>query len=102
MGRRTINRHELRAQVEAAEALGIPNKPAPVPRSRPTTDRRPKPQAQARMRVVWAVCDVGGRTVATFDYPEKAQAEAKAAALKTAGKGLHFVRSLKEPMLPND
>ena len=50
------------------------------------------------MRVVWAVCDVGGRTVATFDYPDKADAEAKAAELKARGKGEHFVRSVKEPM----
>ena len=50
------------------------------------------------MRVVWAVCDIGGRTVATFDYPRKADAEALAAALKAKGKGSHFVRSVKEPM----
>jgi hypothetical protein len=50
------------------------------------------------MRVVWAVCDVGGRTVATFDYPSKAEAEALAAKLKGQGKGMHFVRSVKEPI----
>ena len=53
------------------------------------------------MRVVWAVCDVGGRTVATFDYPNKADAEALVARLKTQGKGTHFVRSLKEPIQPD-
>ena len=52
------------------------------------------------MRVVWAVCDVGGRTVATFDYPSKAEAEALVARLKAQGKGTHFVRSIKEPMQP--
>jgi hypothetical protein len=50
------------------------------------------------MRVVWAVCDIGGRTVATFDYPNKADAEALAAQLKARGKGEHFLRSVKEPM----
>ena len=50
------------------------------------------------MRVVWAVCDLGGRTVATFEYPRKEEAEACAAALKAKGKGNHFVRSVKEPM----
>ena len=50
------------------------------------------------MRVVWAVCDVGGRTVATFDYPCKADAEALVAKLKSQGKGTHFVRSVKEPI----
>jgi hypothetical protein len=50
------------------------------------------------MRVVWAVCDLGGRTVATFEYPNKAGAEAMAADLKAKGKGAHFVRSIKEAM----
>ena len=48
--------------------------------------------------MVWAVCDVGGRTVATFDYPQKAEAEALIAKLKGQGKGTHFVRSVKEPI----
>ncbi len=103
MGRRIVNRRELRAMAEAAEAMGISNEPAPAPKARSTpAERRPKPQAMPRMRVVWAVCDVGGRTVATFDYTAKALAEAQAAALKARGKGMHFVRSVKEPMGPGD
>ncbi len=61
-----------------------------------TSARLQSYQAVPRMRVVWAVCDVGGRTVATFDYTAKA--EAQAAALKARGKGMHFVRSVKELM----
>ncbi len=97
MGRRPRNRLELRAEAERAEALGLNTPPEKKPRADPT-ERRPKPSPAARMRVVWAVCDIGGRTVATFDYPEKAAAEARAAELKARGKGEHFVRSLKEPM----
>lgn len=97
MGRRPLNRLELRAAAEAAEALGLNTPPEKKPRSAPA-ERRPKPAAAARMRVVWAVCDIGGRTVATFDYPQKADAEAHAAQLKAKGKGEHFVRSVKEPM----
>ncbi len=99
MARRTLNRRELRAAAEAAEAMGIKDEtPASRAPARPREDRRPKPVATARMRVVWAVCDVGGRTVATFDYPQKADAEALVARLKAQGKGTHFVRSLKEPI----
>jgi hypothetical protein len=97
MARRTLNRHELRAAAEAAEALGLNTPPEKKPRSEPT-ERRPKPAPQARMRVVWAVCDLGGRTVATFEYPRKEEAEALVAALKAKGKGNHFIRSVKEPM----
>lgn len=97
MARRPLNRRELRAAAEAAEALGLNTPPEKKTRSEPT-ERRPKPEPQMRMRVVWAVCDIGGRTVKTFDYPEKASAEAFALELKAKGKGNHFVRSLKEPM----
>jgi hypothetical protein len=100
MARRTLNRMELRAAAEAAEAMGIKDE-TPAARSPARSrdaERRPKPAPTARMRVVWAVCDVGGRTVATFDYPQKADAEALVAKLKSQGKGMHFVRSIKEPI----
>jgi hypothetical protein len=92
-----LNRLELRAAAEAAEALGLNTPPEKTPK-KPTAERRAKPAPSARMRVVWAVCDIGGRTVATFDYVAKADAEALAAQLKAKGKGEHFIRSVKEPM----
>jgi hypothetical protein len=100
MGRRTLNRRELRAAAEAAEALGISSEPEKKrsPRAKTEPTLRPKPAAAPRMRVVWAVCDVGGRTVATFEYPAKSEAEALVAKLKSQGKGTHFVRSVKEPI----
>lgn len=103
MARRTLNRMELRAMAEAAEAMGIKDETSSRARSsdRPRdrdTERRARPAPTVRTRVVWAVCDVGGRTVATFDYPQKADAEALVLKLKAQGKGTHFVRSVKEPM----
>jgi hypothetical protein len=100
MARRILNRRELRAELEAAEAQGI-SRPAETrrsPQSRPESARRPKPVAGPRTRVVWAVCDLGGRPVARFDYPCKAEAEALINDLKAKGKGTHFLRSLKEPI----
>lgn len=97
MGRRPLNRLELRAAAEAAEALGLNTPPEKKPKAEPT-ERRPKPAPTARMKVVWAVCDLGGKTVATFEYAQKADAEAHAAQLKAKGKGEHFLRSVKEPM----
>ncbi len=97
MARRTLNRHELRAAAEAAEALGL-NKPAESRSRKPARDGseppplRSKPVAGPRMRMVWAVCDMGGRTVATFEYAHKAEAEAHITALKARGKGPHFLR----------
>lgn len=97
MARRTLNLRDLRAAAEAAEALGLNQPTVRKPRAEPT-ERRVRPEPTARMRVVWAVCDIGGRTVQTFDYSDKPQAEARAAELKAKGKGPHFVRSIKEPM----
>jgi hypothetical protein len=103
MARRTLNRHALRAEAEAAEARGIPNEPPSrrTPKAPAQKALRPKPATGPRMRIVWAVCDVGGRTVKTFDYTAKAEAEACMADLKARGKGPHFVRSLKEPITPD-
>src|SRR5271165_5712734 len=102
MARRTLNRHELRAAAEAAEALGL-NTPAESRTKRAAREHsepplRSNPVAGPRMRMVWAVCDMGGRTVATFEYSQKAEAEAHITALKARGQGSHFLRSLKEPM----
>ena len=90
---------ELRQEYEAAEARGLPLPAEDKPKRAPT-ERRVPVEASVRMRMVWAVCDIGGRTVATFDYPCKADAEARASALKAKGKGAHFVRAIKEPMTP--
>ena len=75
-GRSDGAEHELRCQFAKADPQG-PGRPA----------LRSKPLAGPRMRVVWAVCDMGGRTVATFDYADKAQAEKHIADLKAKGKG---------------
>ena len=101
---RTRTLRDLRAEVEAAEArareaaprtgTGRPQAP------KPEAEGRRKPLSQPRMKVVWAVCDIGGRPVATFPYAEKAAAEAHAAQLKAKKKAEFFLRSIKEPIEP--
>jgi hypothetical protein len=88
----------MRAEAEAAEALGLNKEPERRPRRETAEPRREAPKAQPRLKVVWAVCDMGGRTVATFDYGQKAEAEAFLAKLKAKGKDPHFLRSEKVPM----
>ncbi len=104
MGKRGRNLREMRAEYEAAVSRGLISEEAPkrtrdsyarsaTPESRPSRSAGP-----ARLKVVWAVCDVGGRSVLTFPYAEKGQAEAHAAALKARGKGTHFLRAEKVPL----
>ncbi|MDB5352529.1 MAG: hypothetical protein JWN86_3776 [Planctomycetota bacterium] len=97
MARRTVNIRDLRAQAEAAERLGLNTPPERKPRAE-STPRRPVPDPVRRMKLVWLVCDIGGRTVQTFDYADKAQAEAFAAERKAKTRDNHFVRSEKVPM----
>lgn len=99
---RPLNRFELRDAAAAAEARGISQgderKTRRAPSERKESTTRKALASPMRTRVVWAVCDLGGRTVATFDYPQKADAETLVVQLKAKGKGEHFIRSVKEPM----
>jgi hypothetical protein len=93
----------MRLEYEAAEARGLireDDRPRRAPAEPSARERAPanKPVGKGRMKVVWLVCDLGGRTVATFDYPQKADAEALIAQLKSRGRGNHFLRSDKVPM----
>jgi len=105
MGRRMPNRLELRAAYEAAERRAQ-ERATPLERSRrlnrladeETQRARNLAGSSTRMVMVWAVCDAAGRTVVTFPYRDKANAEDHARALKTAGRGAHFVRALKQPI----
>lgn len=105
MGRRMPSRLELRAAYEAAERRAR-EQATPLERSRKlsreageeTQRVRELAGSGTRMVMVWAVCDAAGRTVVTFPYRDKTKAEDHARSLKTAGKGGHFVRALKQPI----
>ena len=91
---------ELRAEAEAVEARASQSRPSATRPTEETPKLRNKPIAKPRTRLVWGVCDLGGRVVSTFPYAEKAAAEARIALLKSRGKGEHFLRSIKEPIEP--
>jgi hypothetical protein len=93
----------MRQEHEAAVSRGLIPEESGASRAprRPSLEPKPRPERSAgppRLKVVWQVCDLGGRTVATYAYTQKDEAEAHAASLKTQGKGKHFVRSEKVPM----
>jgi len=116
------NRIELRRQHEAAEDLDPVEADGPLidddeevieetkPRKKPTRAKaKPKPTARsskaakpaARTRIVWHVVSDAFKTVASFEYAQKAEAETKAKELNEKGKGTFFVQKVKEPM-PED
>ena len=51
-----------------------------------------------RVKIVWEVCSSTGTVVATFAYPDKAAAEAKAALLTNSTGRNHSLRGTKVPM----
>lgn len=106
MARRVRSLREMREMAEAAEARGLLTPEGKAREGRRPRDeeqekgRTTRPRSQPRMKIVWSVCDLGGRTIQQFEYPQKAEAEALAAELIEKGKGHHFVRSEKVPMTP--
>jgi hypothetical protein len=122
MAGKPLNRLDLRRQREAAEPLDPmedetdeggeeeaeqeevaerkPKKKAKAPaKSKAKSSRAAKP-AQ-RMRIVWTVLNDAFKPVGTFEYTQKAAADARAAELTAKGKGTHFVQRTKEAM-PED
>jgi hypothetical protein len=111
MARKVVNRKELRAEAEAAEALQAAagadgeagetkgkkaakpkgEKKAPVKRK-----SRAKSQEPERRRLFWGVFNQSLKRVALFDHTQKKAAETKATELSASGKSPHFVMKVKE------
>lgn len=118
MAGRTTNRLELRRQYDAAEPLDpvedeseeiIDSEDEPSPRRKKAAKAPAKSKAKsakpakpaARNRIVWAVVNDAYKTIATFEYSQREQAETKAREMTEKGKGAHFVQKVKEPMPDN-
>jgi hypothetical protein len=103
MARKVVNRKELRAEAEAAEAQekaaeaaggkkkAKGEKKAPVKRK-----SRSKTPEVIRMKLFWGVFNQSLKRVALFDFTQRKAAEAKAADLSASGKSPHFVQKVKE------
>lgn len=107
MARKVVNRKELRAENDAAEAK---EKAAEVAgeegeggkkkakAKKPAVKRksRAKSTEPARKMLFWGVYNQSLKRVAKYDFMQKKAAEAKAAELSTGGKSPHFVQKCKE------
>ena len=110
MARKVVNRKELRAEAEAAEALGKAadgegeatgkktkakaekgEKKAPAKRK-----SRSKTAEPERRKLFWGVFNQSAKRVALFDFSQRKAAEAKASELTAGGKNQHFVMKVKE------
>jgi hypothetical protein len=106
MARKVVNRKELRAQAEAAEARGKAKKatkekvvkekkekPAKEPKKAAAKKpSRKKTAKEARLKAYWGVFSPAMKRMAMFDYADKRAAEKKAAELGAN----HFIQLVKE------
>ena len=99
MAGKTLNRKELRAQVEAAERAGEkPESASSTKKSASGTKRksRAKEPVDVRVKLYWGVFNQSLKRVALYEFNQKKQAEQKADALSAQGKSPHFVKKVKE------
>jgi len=73
-------------------------KKEPKPKAvKPKAKSRARTPKIVRMKVVWGVFNNSNQRVATYQYPQKKQAEDHAAKLMTDKRSTHFVQPVKEP-----
>lgn len=105
MARKVVNRKELRAEAEAAEArekdaggaVEGGKKKAKAEKKAPAKRKsRSKTAEPERRRLFWGVFNQSAKRVALFDFSQRKAAEAKSAELNAGGKNQHFVMKVKE------
>ncbi|MEY3205252.1 MAG: hypothetical protein RLZZ21_1583 [Planctomycetota bacterium] len=108
MARKVVNRKELRAQADAAEARGkTAKKEKPVKEKKEKKEKavkekkvaakkttRKKVVKETRMKAYWGVFNQAMKKLVTFEYADKRAAEKKASDLGPN----HFVQLIKEPI----
>jgi hypothetical protein len=96
MARKVVNRKALREEVEAAEKAGVKKKAAKKKKKATKRASRSKEPVEVRKKVFWGVFNQSLKRVATFEFNQKKEAQAKADALSQSGKSVHFVQKVKE------
>ncbi|MFM7077261.1 MAG: hypothetical protein ACKO3G_14545 [Planctomycetaceae bacterium] len=112
MARKIVNRKELRAQADAAEARektsGKKEKTpkAKAPKEAAAKDKEKKVAAkkpprkkvvkEARLKAYWGVLNPAMKRVVLFEYADKKAAEKKAADLTASTRAQHFIQLVKE------
>ena len=77
MARKTLNRKELRAEAEAAEAEGGAGKKKKKATKKKTTKRTKKADKVVRVKMFWGVFNQSLKRVALYEFSQKKQAQKK-------------------------
>jgi hypothetical protein len=101
MARKVLNRKELRAENDAAEAAEADDseddgEKAKVKKKPVKRKSRAKTAKEVRLKAFWGVFNQSMKRVALFEYSQRKQADKKASELSTSQKTPHFVQPVKE------
>ena len=96
--RERISRAAEEASARAAEKLAKKKAADATPRSGARKSRSKASATPERVKLMWAVHNQNGRAVQSFDYPDKAAAEAETARLTASTGQAHELRAIRQPM----
>jgi len=114
MARKVVNRKELRAQADAAEAREktegkkekapkaakvAKEKKEKVPKEPKVAAKktvRKKVAKETRLKAYWGVFNQAMKRLVLFEYADKKAAEKKAAELTASSRATHFIQLVKE------
>ena len=100
MAGRMSSRERLERMAEEA-SIKAEEKESKAPVRKPSGSRKTAPK-QKRMKFVWSVVDQNSKEIATFAYPAKGEAEARAAELSEKTGKAHTVNCVRVPMADNE
>ena len=96
MARKVLNRKELRAANDAAEAVETPDVEKAPKKKAAKRKSRAKVVKEVRLKAFWGVFNQSLKRVAVFDYSDRKGADKKAGELNGSQKSPHFVQLVKE------
>jgi hypothetical protein len=102
MARRLSNRQRLErmaeeVSIQAEEKEKEPKKEPKTGVRKASGSRKTAPK-QKRMKFIWSVVDANSKEIASFPYPAKGEAEARAAELSEKTGKTHTVNAVRVPM----
>jgi pyruvate/2-oxoglutarate dehydrogenase complex dihydrolipoamide acyltransferase (E2) component len=96
MGRKILNRKELREENETAERAAAAQPKAAAKKAPAKRKSRAKVVKEVRLKAFWGVFNQSMRRMALFEYSQRKEADKKAADLSESQKSPHFVQIVKE------
>lgn len=92
---RVVDEDEESSDEDSEEEEEVEEAPKP---KKPTRARRTRATKTPRMKVVWGVFDNSNKRVDTFEFSQRAEADARAVELHEKKGEIYFVQPVKENM----